>query len=51
MDEVYLKLLGDETGIHYVKSKREIDNKVCLTKKAKRPVIAKRFQRTKKVFS
>lgn len=40
---------GYETGIHYIKSKRKIDNKVCLTKKAKRPVIAKRFQSTKKV--
>lgn len=40
---------GDETGIHYIKSQRKIDNKMFLTKK-QCPVIAKRFQSTKKVL-
>lgn len=42
---------GYETWIHYFKSQSKIDNKMWLPWKAKRPVIAKRYQGTKKVLN
>lgn len=40
----------DETQIHYIESQRKIDDKMWLTKTAKRSVIAKPCQSKKKVL-
>lgn len=43
-------MLGDDTLIHYIEPQMKIDNNMWLTKKTKRPVIAKRRQSTGKVI-
>lgn len=41
---------GDDTWLYYFEPQRKIDNMMWLTKKAKRPVIAKRCQSTMAVL-
>lgn len=41
---------GDETWTHYFEPQRMVDNKMWLTKKAKRPVTAKLSQSTNEVL-